>query len=455
MLNRIVRSMIVSAMILPAFGAYAAGPWVQAQVLTPPVEAGFTSMSTIGFGRVVAMSDEWLTVAAPAGSCTSPTGHLSGTVLIYRYDSATQGFVYSQQLCGTGGVESIALWNGWMVMGSPHDDDTPGDNSQHGRVRFYKLSGATQQWSLTQSAAGAFDSLLGTSVAIGGGVIAAGESGYNEHRGRVQTWRLNTMGTAWVSEGYLGPAVSPLTPRVAPDEGFGSDLALDVGGCRAPSCAKPHDTMIVQSRSGLHSIERLASGWGSRALVKPARGTTTAFSPVAINGSIAVAGAIVMSDNTGDSPCPWIGPDYYSQMTRVLTRTPGTAHLTSKGFACMDQLGVTPLRSGGVNVAVPPQGSEFVVGIPEYPASYLGVVATWDLSGAGGTIQPTDFVVDLDYTEAYYAATSQSFLYTPSFTGDYFGGSVAVLNDRLAVGAPFYNAFIGALGAGYVVVYTR
>jgi hypothetical protein len=73
---------------------------------------------------------------------------------------------------------------------------------------------------------------------------------------------------------------------------------------------------------------------------------------------------------------------------------------------------------------------------------------------AGGAIQPTDFVVDLDYTPVYYAATSQSTAYFPNITGDYFGSSVAVLDDRLAVGAPFYNGFTG-YGAGYVVVYTR
>jgi hypothetical protein len=455
MSHRIVRSLLASALLLPVLGAHAADPWVQSQLLTPPVEAGYTSMSSIGFGRVVAMTDEWLAVSAPSGYCTQPTGLVYGVVVMYRYDRAAQQFVYAEQVCGTGRVASIALVDGWMVTGSPYEDDTPGDGTQHGRVRFFKLGGATPQWTLVQSAAGEVDSLMGTSVAIAGGVVAAGEPGFNDTRGRVQTWRLNAMGTAWVSEGYLGPAVSPLTPRIAPDEGFGAELALDVGGCRAPSCSRPHDTMIVQSRSGLHSIERLASGWGSRALLKPARGTTTAYSPVAVNRSIAVAGAIVMSDNAGDSPCPWIGPDYYSVATRVLSRTSGSAHLTSKGFACMDRLGVTPLRSGNANVAVQPRGGEFVVGIPDYPASYVGVVATWDLSGVGGTIQPTDFVVDLDLTEDYYALTPDSYQYFPGFTGDYFGSGVAVLGDRLAVGAPFYNAFIGTQGAGYVVVYTR
>lgn len=452
---RLVPSLLASALMLPALGAHAADPWTQAQVLTPPVEAGYTAMSSIGFGRVVAMTKDWLAVSAPSGYCTQPTGQVSSTVLMYRYDAATQSFLYSQQLCGTGRVASIGLSNGWMITGSPYDDDTPGDGTQHGRVRFYQLGGANPQWSLVQSEVGAVDSLMGTSVAMAGGVAAAGESGYNDHRGRVQTWRLNSLGTAWLSEGYLGPSLSPLGPRIAPDEGFGSHLALDVAGCRAPGCSKPHDTLIVQSRSGLHSIERLASGWGSRSLMKPARGTTTAFSEVAVNGSIAVAGAIVQSDNTGDSPCPWIGPDYYTVMTRVLTRTPGSAHLVSKGFACMDRLGVTPVRSGNAKLAVAPKGGEFVVGMPEYPASYIGVAATWDLSGTGGSIQPTDFVTDLDYTESYYAATTPSSLYFTGFTGDYFGSSVAVLSDRLAVGAPFYNAFIGTFGAGYVVIYTR
>jgi hypothetical protein len=452
MSRRIVRSLLVSAVVLPVFGVHAAEPWVQAQVLTPPTEAGYTALSLINFGRDVAMWEGWLAVTAPSGACAGPAGQLLGTVLMYRYDAATQGFVYSQQVC-SGYTDVVRLGNGWMVAGNRYRDATTGDGAYHGRVSFFKLNEATQQWSLTQTADGGTDrGFLGSSVAIAGGVVAAGEPGYDENRGRVQTWRLNALGTAWVSEGYIGPAVSPLIPHVASDEGFGTHLALDVRGCRAPSCSKPHDTMVVQSRSGLHSIERLASSWGSRALLKPARGTTNPLGLVAINGSIAVGGASQIVDSPGDSPCPPVAASY-SAMARVLSRTPGSAHLAHKGFACMDRLGVAPLRSS-IAFALSPQGSEFVVGTPDMPSSYIGVVSTWDLSGPGGGIRPTDFVVDLDYTQAYYAATSQSFYYDPNVTGDYFGSSVALLDDRLAVGAPFYNGFIG-YAAGYVVVYTR
>lgn len=455
MSRRIVRSLLASSLLAPAFGAQAAEPWVQAQVLTPPPEAGYTPTSSIGFGHVVAMSDEWLAVSAPGGDCNwRPGSGGSGSVLMYRYDRVAQAHVYAQQLCATGGVRSLALWKNWMLAGAPHVDDTPGDDVQHGRVHFYRLDRATLQWTLVQSADGASDSLMGYSVALQGGVAVAGESGYLESRGRVQTWRLDASGTSWISEGHLGPNPSPLSPRVTPGEGFGSYLALDVSDCRAPTCTRPHDTLIVQSRSGLHSIERLASGWGSRALLKPVRGTGTAFTPVAVNGAIAVASALVASDDAAQSPCPWIGPDYYSLMTRVLTRTPGSAHLASKGFACVDQLGLAPLRGGNAKLAVMPRRAEFVVGLPDYPANYLGVVATWELAGPGGSIRPTDFVVDLDYTGDYHAATSSSF-YLPGLAGDYFGSGVAALEDRLAVGAPFYNGLVGALGAGYVVVYTR
>jgi hypothetical protein len=453
MSRRIVRSLLVSAVVLPVFGVHAAEPWVQAQVLTPPTEAGYTALSLINFGRDVAMWEGWLAVTAPSGACAGPAGQLLGTVLMYRYDAATQGFVYSQQVC-SGYTDVVRLGNGWMVAGNRYRDATTGDGAYHGRVSFFKLNEATQQWSLTQTADGGTDrGFLGSSVAIAGGVVAAGEPGYDENRGRVHTWRLNALGTAWISEGTIGPSVSPLTPRVSPDEGFGNNLALDVRGCRAPSCSKPHDTMIVPSRSGLHSIERLASGWGSRALLKPARGTTTPLGPVAINGAIAVGGTSVSSDNPGDSPCPPNGAETYSTMARVLARSNGSAHLAPKGFACMDRLGLAPLRSS-IAFAVSPQGNEFVVGTPDLPSTYLGVVSTWDLSGAGGAIQPTDFVVDLDYTQAYYEASSHSLRYQPNITGDYFGSSVALLDDRLAVGAPFFNGFTG-YAAGYVVIYSR
>lgn len=452
----IAQSLVLSsALLAAAFSIQAAEPWQPMQILTPPAGAGYNALSQIGFGRVVAMSDQWLAVAAPAASCPSPAGNNYGAVLMYRFEAATPGFEYTQQLCNTGIVYSIALSDEWLVLGSPYDDDTPGDGEQHGRLRFFQLSGATPQWTLRQTAVGAADGLLGTSVAIDGGVVAAGELGYNDHRGRVQSWRLNAIGTAWVSEGYLGPGLSPLDWRVSPNEGFGSALALNISGCRAPSCPRPHDTLIVQSRSGLHSVERLASGWGSRELVKPVRGTGTAFSPVAVNDSIAVASAIVTSGDVGDSPCPWIGPDFVTSMTRVLTRTGGSAHLRAKGFACLDQLGVSPLRSASATVALAAQGSEFVVGSRDFPADYVGIVATWELVGASGRIVPTDFVVDLDYTEAYHAATAPSTFYDPRFTGDYFGAGLARFGDRLAVGAPMYNALLNGFGAGYVVIYTR
>jgi hypothetical protein len=84
MSHPVVLSLLVSAMVLPAFGVHAADPWVQAQVLTPPTEAGYTALRRIAFGRDVAMWEEWLAVAAPSGSCTRPTGLVFGTVLMYR-----------------------------------------------------------------------------------------------------------------------------------------------------------------------------------------------------------------------------------------------------------------------------------------------------------------------------------------------------------------------------------
>lgn len=54
-----------------------------------------------------------------------------------------------------------------------------------------------------------------------------------------------------------------------------------------------------------------------------------------------------------------------------------------------------------------------------------------------------------------YRATHSGTLYNPPCTGDYFGDSIAVRSNRLAVRAPFYIALIPALASGHVVIYER
>jgi hypothetical protein len=100
------------------------------------------------------------------------------------------------------------------------------------------------------------------------------------------------------------------------------------------------------------------------------------------------------------------------------------------------------------------RGTEFHVGIPDYPAENIGTVSSWDLVGANNTVMPTDFVADPNLT-ADYSAQYPGTLYHPSFTGDMFGISIAVRSRWMAVGAPIYNALIPTLGAGYVAIYER
>lgn len=443
---------IASTSLLWSVAAVAADPWTHVALLKPPAEAGYLPYESVGYGLAVAMSDDWLAVSARHGRCTTASGVIrDGSVILYRHDEASGGFVYAQQLCDTGTVVSMSLSGDWLMIGSPLRDGVPGDDGMSGVVSFHRLDRALQTWNRVQTAAGHGHGQLGTAVAMQGGVAVAGESAYDAGRGHVHSWRLDAGGTQWIAETTLTPG-GLLAPRTETGEFFGGAVALDISGCRAPTCTSPLDALVVQSRSGLYSYERVASGWGSRTLLVPARGTTTGSS-LAINARLVLAGA-KMIPGDASAPCGGNGNADEGGL-RVLSRQPGSAALRAKGFACPAQLGVSPMRTiPGRAVFTSRDASEFTFSLPDVPADHIGTVSTWDLLGSSQTITPTDFVADPNFTPEYYAATGLGH-YHPQSAGDNFGSGLAVLPQRMAVGATFREGFWGLLGEGYVVIYTR
>lgn len=441
----------IASTLLWSTAAVAAEPWRLTTVLKPPAEAGYVPYESVGFGLAVAMSDDWLAVSAGQGRCETPAGVTRGSVILYRHDPMSDEFVYVQQICDTGTTGAIALWNDWLLVGSPNRDGVPGDDEMSGIVSFHRLDRAQQRWNPVQTSAGHGHGQLGKAVAMQGGVAVAGESSYDAARGHVHSWRLNAAGTLWIAETTLAPG-GPLTPRIEPNESFGSSVALDISGCRSSTCVAPLDALLVQSRAGLYSYERLATGWGSRTLVPPARGTTTGPS-VAINAGLAVAGANMIYGDPAARCAGGANPD--AGGLRILTRQPGSAALRAKGFACPQQLGISPMRSVLARSAFTSREStEFSFSLPDFPADRIGTVSTWELLGTSQAITPTDFVADLNYTPEYYAVTGSG-LYNPSSTGDNFGEGLAVLPRRMAVGATFREGFWGLTGEGYVAIYER
>ena len=429
--------------------ASAADPWTLVEVLTPPAEAGYQAYESLGFGKAVAMSDQWLAVSIDNGRCDSSGTSPRGTVAMYRYDELSGSYDYRYQLCGTGSVWCLAFWNDWLVLGVPGRDGVPGDSGTSGVLDFYKLGTDGEQWNRLQTVAGSDNSQIGRAIAISGGVAVAGDWTYNDRRGRILSWRLDSAGTQWSAETTLLPPGPPLMPRIQPNERFGEYVALDVRGCLAPTCTAPLDALLVQSRSGLHSYERTAAGWGSRTMIAPSRGTQSGSMQLSMNAFVAVAGASVLLN---DPSAPCAGQGY--EAVRVLERVRGSASLRSLAFACPGQLGIDSMAMTPTRSAVTGVKSEFVLSMPDVPAIQVGTASTWNVFGNPVRAQPTDFVVDLNRTPEAYAATGYPHFH-PEFAGDYFGAGLAVTASRLAVGATFKESFWGIFGDGYVAIYSR
>jgi hypothetical protein len=449
-MNPMLRNAVAALSLACSPLAAAADPWSLDQVLYAPAEAGYQPYELVGFGHVVAMEGEWLAVGVRSGRCSSTT--VIGTVAMYRLDPLTGEYGYRYQLCGTGEVADMALSNGWLMLGAPHRDGVPGDDMTSGVLDFYRLDASGEQWTLSQTIPGTGHDTIGRSIAMSGGVAVVGDWLYNELRGRVLSWRLNNAGTQWIADATLLPPISVTTPRVARDERFGVSVALDVRGCRAPTCTAPLDALLVQSRSGLHSYERLASGWGSRTLVKPARGTTTGIAALSMNAYVAVAGA-QSAANDPEAPCGSTAQIQYS--VRVLSRVPGSAALQSRSFACPAELGIPSQAMAPGNTALTGLKSEFLFAMPDIPAARIGTVSSWDLLGNPTRATPTDVVADLDHTTAAWTATGSGSFFNPNTWGDGFGLGLAATADRLAVGAPVKETSWGITLDGYVAIYTR
>lgn len=427
-----------------------AAPWSLSQVLYAPAEAGYQPYELVRFGGSVAMDGDWLAVSVHSGRCEGT--ETPGTVAMYRRDPLTGQYIYRYQLCGTDEVHDMAAWNGWLMLGQPFRDGVPGDSGTSGTVQFYRLSGDGEQWTLAQTVAGHDNRTIGRSIAMSGGVAVVGDWLYNQTRGRVLTWRLNSAGTQWIAEPTLYPQQLITQPRVSPGEQFGISVALDIRGCRAPTCTDPLDALLVHSRSALHTYERLANGWGARSSVEPARGTSAGPAAVSINRFVAVGGATADA-NEPLSPC---GTSAQIQsMVRVLARVPGSAALQPRSFACPAELRIPSQATSPGATALTGVKSELLFAMPDVPAALIGTVSTWSLVGSPQRATPTDVVVDIDHTTAAYEATNGTSLFSPNAWGDYFGAGLAVTPDRLAVGAPVKEGFWHITLDGYVAIYSR
>lgn len=419
----------LSSTLLPSAQAQTA--WQLGQVLDQ-TDVGYSTGS--GFGRALAMSDDgWLAVGVVFGECAGGPSS-SGSVEMYRYDETRRRYMAHQRLCdrrpaaGAAFGRTIAIDGDQMIVGAPRHDLTPGDGIQSGRVVFFELDQASGQWRYSGGSTGAADGLLGSSVAMDGGVAVAGEPGHQSHVGRVRSWRLAPGN--WTAENAIA---SP----GGPGEGFGSYVTLDIRNCRAPSCQAPLDAVGIVGTGGYYTAARQTTGWGALNSHSHPFDVDSAFLPTAMNDSIALAPVIM--GNISGRQC---GPAN-AVAVRVYRRLGGSAALQPTGWACNDKLAL-PSGSGrfAQALATAPSGSEFFVGTPDLPASTVGSVSTWTASSAG--VSPTDLVTDLDYTPA-----------SNPLVGDYYGIGLAMQPGRLAVGATGLNGLTSSYVDGYVAIYDR
>ena len=212
------------------------------------------------FGAALALDGDTLAVGArkaPAGSKTD-----AGAVYVFRRDG---GGVWQQRGKLTAGDAAnydyfggaVALDGAELLIGANDNDD---NGSKSGSAYVFRNSadgtGVWSQVALLLDAAGAQYDLLGSSVALRGGVAAVGAPGAFSAAGAVCLFGRDAGGSnTWGQVSKLLPAELP------PGMGFGSAVALDDGGVFAgapdASVAGPLGSGVVF----LHGPAAGGSGW--------------------------------------------------------------------------------------------------------------------------------------------------------------------------------------------------
>jgi hypothetical protein len=235
------------------------------------------------FGASVSIQGDWLAVGAPLDD---PRGTNSGST--YLFQNGAGGWTQTAKLVASdaGTLDqfgaSVSLAQGWVLVGSPFDDDRGTDS---GAVYAFQYDG--QAW--TQSAKltpGAVGDQFGTASSASGDAVAIGAP-FDDQRGSdagaAYVYRRN--GATWTLEATLRAADGASGDR------FGGAVSLD--GDTLIVAASRDDRVGAVDHGSAYIFRRVNGQWTQEAKLIPADSTGNDFfgSAVALRGDWALIGA--------------------------------------------------------------------------------------------------------------------------------------------------------------------
>jgi len=394
----------------------ATGVWVEEQVLfaaDPEGNADFGySVSTDG------------TVIAIGARQDDALGSDSGAVYFHRYDGSLGQWVQEQKWWAPDAAasdllgSSVALAGDLAVIGSRFDDDL-GINSGSAYVLRRQIPGS---WTLEQKLTapdGLLSDAFGTAVSIHGDAIVVGApqgDGAVQDSGSAYAYRFDPAAISWLFEQEL------FAGDGEEDDFFGGSVCIHgdtiVAGVREDSAPA-----ALSGSASSFRYDSAATAWSQGPKLAPgdrASGDILGYS-VAIRGDVAVAGAV---------GAPLLSPE--PGAAYVYRRDPATGgwhqeqKLVPPDAAPFDQIGHSVAVDGDVVVV----GSKNDDDLGENSGSVYvyrrdPVVGTWDIE--------------------------QKLVASDGAAWDFFGSSVVVSGDLIAIGAARENT--PAPGAGSVYLF--
>jgi hypothetical protein len=405
---------IISVLFLTS-SAFAADWSLISRVTGTPGQAGDY------FGKAVAVSGDTMVVGA------SRTGSQKGAA--YVFVRSGSGWALAATLTASDGAagdyfgDAVAISGGVLVIGAPHI------NSLQGAAYVFVNSGSgwSQAAKLTPSD-GAANDYFGQAISISGDsvLIGAPYADINAETGQGAAYFFVMPEGGWTS--------MTETAKLTASDGhttmyFGSSVAIngDTAAVGSPALCQGE----YCSESSAYVFVKPASGWTAMTETAKLRSSIAKYgyyfgSSIAVSGDTVVVGApmVTVSNYYQGAAYVYVKPaSGWSAMTE-------TAQLTASDGAYNDELGYSVAIDGDTVVA----GSIFADGTAtDQGAAYVFA------KPAGGWVSATE-------SERLTASSGANL--------EYFGGSVAISGDTMAIGAPYLYIPNTAPGAAYVFART-
>jgi hypothetical protein len=251
------------------------------------------------FGYRVAISGNLALIGAIYGNDNGPQ---SGSAYIYRFDGSS--WQEEAKLLASDGSpddrfgSKVAIDGNLALISSPNDDDN-GTNS--GSAYIYRFDGSSwQEEAKLLASDGASDDTFGSSVAISGNLALIGAAHDNDNgaqSGSAYFYRFD--GSAWQEEPKL------LASDGASFDYFGNSVAID-GNLALVGAYNDDDNGTNSGSAYIYRFD--GSSWQEEAKLLASDGASGDIfgSSVAIDGNLALIGALYDSDNGTNSGSAYI-----------------------------------------------------------------------------------------------------------------------------------------------------